>query len=254
MRNGCRAFPTIWRTAAANCAATTTKLEYDPSELDAIEARLDTIYRLGLKYGGSVENMLKFLDKSKAELEKIQTSDETAAKLREQYKESIAEAKKLALEISEWRAKAAHGFSAQVKKELEFLNMPNVMFEVSQERGALNSKGCDKVEFLISTNAGEPAKPIAKIASGGELSRIMLAVKTVLAGRDEVGTLIFDEVDTGVSGSAAQKIGLKLSEVSESRQVVCVTHLAQIAALADTQYLIRKAGAGRQDIHGSDGT
>lgn len=216
------------------------QLEYDPAELDAIEARLDTIYRLGLKYGGSVGKMLKFLADSKAELDKIQTSDETAVRLREQYKKSVAEAKKLALEISDWRKKSARSFSMQVKKELEFLNMPHVVFEVMQERGALNSKGCDKVEFLISTNAGEPAKPIAKIASGGELSRIMLAVKTVLAGRDEVGTLIFDEVDTGVSGSAAQKIGLKLREVSESRQVVCVTHLAQIAALADTQYLIFK--------------
>lgn len=220
------------------------QLEYDPAELDTIEARLDTIYRLGLKYGGSVGKMLKFLADSKAELGKIQTSDQTAASLREQYKKSIAAAKKFALEISEWRAKAARGFAAQVKKELEFLNMPYVVFEVRQERGALNSKGCDKVEFLISTNAGEPAKPIAKIASGGELSRIMLAVKTVLAGHDEVGTLIFDEVDTGVSGSAAQKIGLKLSEVSESRQVICVTHLAQIAALADTQYLIRKQVRG----------
>lgn len=215
-------------------------LEYDPSELDEIETRLDTLYRLGLKYGGSVSNMLKFLEKSKAELQKIQTSDETAVTLREHYKEAVSEAKKLALEISKWRADAAHDFSARVKKELEFLNMPHVVFEVSQERGALNAKGCDKVEFLISTNAGEPAKPIAKIASGGELSRIMLAIKTVLAGRDEVGTLIFDEVDTGVSGGAAQKIGLKLREVSKDKQVFCVTHLAQIAALADTQYLIEK--------------
>ena len=216
------------------------KLEYDPSELDAIEARLDTLYRLGRKYGGSVENMLKFLAKSKAELEKIQTSDETAIKLKDEYQKSVSQAKSLALEISEWRAKTAHSFSAQVKKELEFLNMPHVVFEVSQEHGPLGPKGCDKVEFLISTNAGEPAKPIAKIASGGELSRIMLAVKTVLAGHDEVGTLIFDEVDTGVSGSAAQKIGLKLREVAQSRQVVCVTHLAQIASLADSQYLIQK--------------
>ncbi len=220
------------------------KLEFDPSELDAVEARLDTIYRLGRKYGGSVENMLKFLAKSRADLEKIQTSGETAAKLREQYRASVSEAKKLALEISGWRADAAKSFSAQVKKELEFLNMPNVSFEVRQERGALNSKGCDRVEFLISTNAGEPAKPIAKIASGGELSRIMLAVKTVLAGHDEVGTLIFDEVDSGVSGAAAQKIGLKLAEVARSRQVVCVTHLAQIAALADSQYLILKKVRG----------
>jgi DNA repair protein RecN (Recombination protein N) len=216
------------------------RLEYDPSELDEIESRLDVIYRLGLKYGGSVENMLNYLAKSKSELEKIQTSDETAAKLREQYRKAVGKAKELALHISNWRKEAARSFSEQVKKELEFLNMPHVVFEVCQEVGALNAHGCDRVEFLISTNAGEPAKPIAKIASGGELSRIMLAIKTVLAGRDEVGTLIFDEVDTGVSGGAAQKIGMKLHEVAKSRQVVCVTHLAQIAAQADTQYLISK--------------
>jgi DNA repair protein RecN (Recombination protein N) len=222
----------------------TDRAEYDPEELEKIEERLDTIYRLGLKYGGSVENMLRFLEKSRKELAKIQLSDETSAKLREQYRQSAALAKQLALQISEWRSRAAHRFAARVRQELEFLDMPHVVFDVRQERCPLNAKGCDKVEFLISTNAGEPAKPIAKIASGGELSRIMLAVKTVLAGRDDVGTLIFDEVDTGVSGRAAQKIGLKLREVSSSRQVVCVTHLAQIAALADTQYRIRKEVRG----------
>ena len=216
------------------------QMEYDPDQLDRVEARLDTIYRLGLKYGGSVENMLAYLEKSKAELKKIQVSDETAARLRAQYKEKSGKAQDLALKLSTWRKKAAKRFTEQMQQELEFLNMPHVVFEVKQERCPLNSKGCDTVEFLISTNAGEPAKPLAKIASGGELSRIMLAMKTVLSDRDEVGTLIFDEIDTGVSGAAAQKIGLKLEEVSENRQVICVTHLAQIAALADFQYLIRK--------------
>lgn len=220
------------------------QLEYDPAELDRIEARLDTLYRLGLKYGGSVEAMIKFLNKSKLELARIKTSDESATHLREEYKKGKEKAERLALEISEWRSKAAHEFSAQVKKELEFLNMPHVSFEVKQERCPLNANGCDRVEFMISANAGEPAKPIAKIASGGELSRIMLAIKTVLAGRDEVGTLIFDEIDAGVSGNAAQKIGLKLHEVSENRQVICVTHLAQIAALADAQYLVSKEVRG----------
>ena len=220
------------------------ELDYDPAELNAIESRLDEIYRLGLKYGGSIENMLGFLEKSRAELSGIQTSDETAARLRAEYRKSAEEAQNLALEISRWRSEAAHRFASQVKKELEFLNMPHVAFEARQERCPLNSRGCDKIEFLISTNAGEPPKPIAKIASGGELSRIMLAVKTVLSGRDRTGTLIFDEIDTGVSGSAAQKIGLKLREVSGNRQVVCVTHLAQIAALADAQYLIRKEVRG----------
>lgn len=218
-----------------------SELEYDPHELDEIEARLDTIYRLGLKYGSSTEKMLEYLENSKKRLEQIQLSGEAAKKAKNEYDKYKALAQNLAGKISNWRLKAAKVFTQKVKNELEFLEMPNVKFEISREECPLNLLGCDKIEFLISTNAGEPAKPIAKIASGGELSRIMLAIKTVLAGRDNVGTLIFDEVDTGVSGSAAQKIGLKLKEVSKNRQVVCVTHLAQIAALADTQYLISKS-------------
>ena len=217
-----------------------SQLEYDPAELDEIEARLDTIYRLGLKYGGSEEEMLRYLEKSRMELDSIRLSDENAAKFRADYQKYRAEAESLAGEISAWRSRAAETFSGRVREELRFLNMPNVTFEVRQERCPMNELGCDRIEFYLSTNAGEPAKPISKVASGGELSRIMLAVKTVLAGKDDVGTLIFDEIDTGISGSAAQKVGLKLREVSRSRQVVCVTHLAQIAALADTQFLIRK--------------
>lgn len=223
-----------------------SQLEYDPAELDEIEARLDTIYRLGLKYGGSEEEMLRYLEKSRAELESIRLSDENAAKFRADYQKHKAQAESLAAEISAWRSAAAEAFSGRVREELRFLNMPNVTFEVRQERCPMNELGCDRIEFYLSTNAGEPAKPISKVASGGELSRIMLAVKTVLAGKDDVGTLIFDEVDTGVSGSAAQKVGLKLREVSLSRQVVCVTHLAQIAALADTQFLIRKQVRGER--------
>jgi DNA repair protein RecN (Recombination protein N) len=216
------------------------QLEYDPAEIDEVESRLDLLYRLGMKYGGNVDRMLEYLEKCRNELEKIRLSDENAEKFREDYKREKKRAEALAAEISRWRRKASSDFSGRVGRELHFLDMPNVTFEVHAEQVPLGSFGCDKVEFYISTNPGEPAKPIAKIASGGELSRIMLAIKTVLAGGDEVGTLIFDEVDSGVSGSAAQKIGLKLREVSENRQVVCVTHLAQIAALADTQYLIEK--------------
>lgn len=215
-------------------------LEYDPKELDEIEARLDTIYRLGLKYGGSVEEMLRYLEKNRAELQSIRLSDENAAKFRADYQKYRTQAASLAAELTAWREKAAAEFTERVLSELRFLNMPNVAFEIHMERCPMGALGCDRVEFYISTNAGEPAKPIAKVASGGELSRIMLAIKTVLAGRDDIGTLIFDEVDTGVSGSAAQKVGLKLQEVSRNRQVICVTHLAQIAALADTQFLIRK--------------
>lgn len=217
-----------------------SQLEYDPSELDEIEARLDTIYRLGLKYGGSVEKMLEYLEKCRAELETIRLSDENAAKFRAEYQKLHSQAESLAKELSSWRAEAAKSLSEKVKAELRFLNMPNVSFEIQQNSVPMNETGCDKIEFYLSTNAGEPAKPIAKIASGGELSRIMLAIKTVLAGRDEIGTLIFDEVDTGVSGGAAQKVGLKLKEVSRDRQVICVTHLAQIAALADAHFLICK--------------
>jgi DNA repair protein RecN (Recombination protein N) len=217
-----------------------SRLEYDPEELEKVEARLDTIYRLGLKYGKSVEIMLDFLNQCKEELNNIQLSDERIASLTKEYEISKAEAEKLAKEISADRKKAALLFTSQVKEELRFLDMPNIDFQVQQEECALNPFGCDKIQFLIYTNAGEPAKPIAKIASGGELSRIMLAIKTVLAGKDDIDTLIFDEVDTGISGSAAQKVGLKLREVSKNRQVICVTHLAQIAALANTQYLIKK--------------
>ncbi|MCI1964748.1 MAG: DNA repair protein RecN [Oscillospiraceae bacterium] len=218
----------------------TSQLEYDPTELDEIEARLDLIYRLGLKYGDSVKKMLTYLETCKSELQTIELSDENAAKFRAKYKKLAAQAEELANKISAWRCETAKSFSEKVKSELQFLNMPNVTFEIHQDQVPVNETGCDKIEFYISTNAGEPAKPIAKVASGGELSRIMLAIKTVLAGRDDIGTLIFDEVDTGVSGSAAQKVGLKLREVSQNRQVICVTHLAQIAALADTHFLICK--------------
>ncbi len=217
-----------------------SQLDYDPSELDEIESRLDTIYRLGLKYGGSEEEMLQYLDKCRADLEKIQTSDENAKKYQQDYRKFRSQAETGAAELSSWRAKAAKIFTRRVKEELQFLNMPNVTFEIRQERAPMSETGWDKIEFYISTNAGEPAKPIAKVASGGELSRIMLAIKTVLAGKDDIGTLIFDEVDTGVSGSAAQRIGWKLKEVSRNRQVICVTHLAQIAALADAHFLICK--------------
>lgn len=217
-----------------------SELEYDPADLERIEDRLDVLYRLGLKYGGSVENMIGFLEKSQAQLEDIQLSDEKILQMTKEYQKAKAEAERLAKKISACRKEAARAFTKRVKEELRFLDMPSIDFQVQQEECPLNPLGCDKLQFLISVNAGEPAKPIAKIASGGELSRIMLSIKTVLAGKDDIDTLIFDEVDTGISGSAAQKVGLKLHEVAGHRQVICVTHLAQIAALADTQFLIKK--------------
>ena len=155
---------------------------------------------------------------------------------------------KKALELSGFRKKAAERFIEQVTGELEFLNMPNVKLVVDLKQGKLTLKGMDSVEFLISANLGEQPRPLAKIASGGELSRIMLALKNVIAEKDSIGTLIFDEIDTGVSGRAAQKIGLKLGQIARLRQVLCVTHLAQIAVMADNHILIEKNIVGERTV------
>lgn len=216
------------------------KAEYDPRELEEIEERLDLLYRLGMKYGSTEEEMLSYLENCREELQTMEFSDEILQKLEQERTETETRMQKLALRLSERRKKAGREFAAKVKAELTFLNMPNIQFVVEQKHCDYNSLGCDRIQFLISTNPGEPPKPLARIASGGELSRIMLAVKTVLAGNDRIDTLIFDEIDTGISGSAAHKVGLKLREVSKHRQVLCVTHSAQIAALADTHFLIEK--------------
>ncbi|MCI9575814.1 MAG: DNA repair protein RecN [Clostridiales bacterium] len=216
-------------------------LEYYPEDLEQIEQRLDLLYRLSLKYGSTEEEMLQFLQRCMEEWNQVQDSEERLERLTQEYEQAKTESIQLAAELSERRSQVAEEFTAQVKEQLRFLDMPGVDFVVSQERVPLNRCGCDKMEFFLSTNIGEPLKPMAKIASGGELSRIMLAIKTVLADKDTVDTLIFDEVDTGISGSAAQKVGQKLREASQDRQVICVTHLAQIAALADHQYQIKKS-------------
>lgn len=214
--------------------------ESEPGRLEEIEERLDLLYRLSRKYGETEEEMLAFLEQASTELEQITMSEERKKQLDARCQKAEEKAAGLAAQLSEKRTKAAAVFVERVKKELAFLNMPGVRLTVSQKRCGLNPMGCDDIQFLISTNPGEPPKPIAKIASGGELSRIMLSIKTVLADQDAIGTLIFDEVDTGVSGSAAQKVGMKLKEVSRSRQVLCITHSAQIAALADEHLLIHK--------------
>ncbi len=216
------------------------QMEYDPEDQERVEERLDMLYRLGMKYGESEEAMLEYLDKCRSELKGIELSDENIERLTAEFAVAREEAIRLAKELSSKRTEVASAFTAKVKAELRFLDMPNAEFQVEQERCPLNDYGCDKIQFLISSNAGEPPRPIAKIASGGELSRIMLAIKTVLAGCDETDTLIFDEVDAGISGSAARKVGLKLKEVSEHRQVICVTHLAQIASLAQSHFFIQK--------------
>ena len=212
----------------------------DIGNLEEIEDRIDLIQRLSRKYGSTIEEMLDFLNKAKRELEYLERYEENREQLKENCQKAFEKAEKLAENLSQMRKKISVQFSARVKEEMTFLDMPNVELVVSQKKCPLNHLGCDDIEILISTNVGEEPKPVAKIASGGELSRMMLAIKNVIADKDEIDTLIFDEVDTGISGSAAQKVGFKLKEVSKNRQVVCVTHLAQIAALADTHFKIQK--------------
>lgn len=215
-------------------------LDYDPDEKEKIEERLDQLYRLGKKYGGTEETMLENLEKFKAQRAAINTDEVELEKLTEEYDSSFDKVQKLAGELSDLRKQTALKFENDVKAQLEFLDMPKISFKVNFEKGILSSAGIDKIEFLISTNPGEPPKPLAKIASGGELSRIMLAIKNILAYNDTVDTLIFDEIDTGVSGRASVKIGMKLKSVSKNTQVITVTHSAQIAAFADTHFLIQK--------------
>ena len=212
----------------------------DIGNLEEIEDRIDLIQRLSRKYGNSIEEMLKFLDNAKRELEYLERYEENREHLKESCQKALKQAEQLAESLSKKRKEISVQFSARVKEEMTFLDMPNVELVVSQKKCTLNSLGCDDIEILISTNVGEEPKPVAKIASGGELSRMMLAIKNVLADKDDIDTLVFDEVDTGISGSAAQKVGLKLKAVSKSRQVLCVTHLAQIAALADSHFKIQK--------------
>ena len=214
--------------------------EMDPAELDRIEERLDLIFRLKRKYGGSVEEILNFADQAQQELDSITHAEELQSKLEKQESQSKERLMGLAKRLSEKRKAAAKLFEKQVCAELAFLDMPSVRFFVHSETDKPDETGVDRMEFYISTNPGEPPKPIGKIASGGELSRIMLSLKNVIAEGDRVGTLIFDEVDTGVSGRAAQKIGRKLKQASSGRQIICVTHLAQVAAFADTHLLIAK--------------
>lgn len=208
--------------------------------LEEIEDRIDLIQRLSRKYGSTIEEMLDFLENARKELDYLEKYEENREQLIKECKKARKKAEELAEELSERRRETAERFSERVKEEMTFLDMPNVKLVVSQKKCELNHFGCDDIEILISTNVGEEPKPVAKIASGGELSRMMLAIKNVLADKDDIDTLIFDEVDTGISGSAAQKVGMKLKEVSKSRQVLCVTHLAQIAALGDSHFRIQK--------------
>jgi DNA repair protein RecN (Recombination protein N) len=223
----------------------TGEAEYNAGDINYIEQRLDTLYRLKLKYGGTIGEVLGCLSNAENELEDIESSDATLRIFTKQLDEARVRAERSAAVITSKRATAAVVMQEKIMHELDFLEMPGVKFEAYiSPLQELAANGADNVEFLISANPGSPLKPLAKIASGGEISRIMLGIKTVLAGNDDIETLIFDEIDAGVSGRAAQKIGMKLKEVASSRQVVCVTHLAQIAAQADRHILIEKSVSG----------
>lgn len=218
--------------------------DFEPGELDQIESRLDVIYRLKKKYGGSEEEMLEYLARCVRERDEIAYADDTLARLEKKYVVLLNEAKCKAKELSTVRKRAALALQKRIQAELAQLDMPKVRFEASFSPGTgeegLSENGMDNVQFLMSANVGEALKPIQKIASGGELARIMLALKNVLAENDEVTTLIFDEVDTGVSGRAAQRIAEKMADVARCKQVLCVTHLPQIAAMADVHFSVQK--------------
>lgn len=219
---------------------------FSQAELENIENRLDLLYKLSKKYGETEEDILAFSENAQKELNEISFSDEKLEELKDEYTVLLEKTQKSAERLSFERKKTAVDFSEKVCNELKFLDMPNVEFLVDFKEVKLYENGIDEAEFLISANVGEIPKPITKIASGGELSRIMLALKTVMAHKDKIETMIFDEIDSGVSGRAALKVADKLKQVSDGKQVLCVTHLSQLMSYADTHYLIEKAVRDRK--------
>ena len=216
------------------------ELSYSADELDQIESRLDVIHKLRRKYGTTCDDILAYLEKAKQELDEIEFADDHLEKLKKKLKKAEKEAWDAALTLRENRKETANKLSARILAELSQLDMPKVQFSCEFTELELTANGADAVAFYMSANVGEALKPMSKVASGGELARIMLAMKNVLAEQDKVDTLIFDEVDTGVSGRAAQKVAEKLRSVARNKQVLCVTHLPQIAAMGDTHLLIAK--------------
>ena len=217
------------------------ELAYSADELEQIEARLDVIHRLRRKYGATCEEILAYLDRAKKELDEIEFADDHLERLKKKQAKAEKEAWDSALALRKNRQETAIAMSRRILTELAQLDMPRVQFTCEFTQTELGANGADAVAFYMSANAGEALKPMSKVASGGELARIMLAMKNVLAERDQVNTLIFDEVDTGVSGRAAQKVAEKLRAVAAHKQVLCVTHLPQLAALANTHLLIAKS-------------
>ncbi|MEA4993434.1 MAG: DNA repair protein RecN [Oscillibacter sp.] len=220
------------------------EFDFSPEELDAVESRADQLYRLKKKYGATVEDMLIFLDRSRRELDEIEAADDTLARLAGQLSAAEKRTVMAGAALTKARKSAAGELEKRILKELEDLDMGRVRFSIEFTPGEPGPDGCDAIRFLMSANAGEDLKPIARIASGGELARIMLALKNVLAEQERVSTLVFDEVDTGVSGRAAQKVAEKLAQVSRHKQVLCVTHLPQLAAMADVHFSVEKGERG----------
>ena len=222
-------------------------LEFYPGELDEVESRLDVLHRLKRKYGSSVDDMLDYLERCRKELDEIRFSEDRVRQLEEDAAKALKRAVEKGSALSKRRRECAETLACRIQNELTQLDMPKVRFEVEFAPKAcedgMDASGMDEVRFLMSANVGEALKPIHKIASGGELARIMLALKNVLAENDQVTTMVFDEVDTGVSGRAAQKVAEKLYQVAHSRQVLCVTHLPQIAAMGDVHFSVEKGEA-----------
>ena len=214
--------------------------DFSPNELDEVESRMDQLYRLKKKYGPSVEDMLAYLERCRAELEQIEYAGDTLIRLERELAKAEQAALDAAERLSQGRRQAAEQLSAQILEELRQLDMGKIRFAADMAEKPLGPDGIDQVRFLMSANVGEELRPIHKIASGGELARIMLAMKNVLSEQDMVGTMVFDEVDTGVSGRAAQKVAEKMARISRRKQVLCVTHLPQLAAMADTHFSVEK--------------
>lgn len=223
----------------------------EPEELNNIEERLDIIYRLKKKYGATVEEVLAFQQKAQEELDFITHSEEELKKLSKRKADIFSQIKADCKKMTDLRLKTAQKLEQDIEKQLKELEMKNASFKiVVKQKDTFNTRGCDNVEFMICANLGEELKPLAKIASGGEMSRVMLAMKTVVADAETIDTFIFDEIDTGVSGKTAARVGEKMATIGKTRQIICITHLPQIAAMADSHFLIEKSVKGEKTVTG----